>query len=152
VEDATSVRVIYDDGTMVYAEGVLFDPNHDLAVLSLNHKSDKKAELYLGPPLKEKEHISHVGTPFGYLDDAYKEGSIINSQLYRLSLDLSVPYISASLEVVPGCSGGGVYYRGKLIGIVSRTIKETGQALIVPVNIQTLKLINTKFVELVPYK
>jgi len=118
VDGSISARVIFDDGTIVPVVCAFFDPNHDIAILKVNHKSDTCANIDFMGILNDGDNLVSVGTPMGVYDDVISKGKILKLQLYRLWFDPEVPYIMTDIVVYGGCSGGGVYYKDMLIGIM----------------------------------
>lgn len=95
---------------------ILEDPGNDLCVLLASDLMEPTADLAGElPPVGAR--ITHAGAPTGSF--GYHLGMVVDGRYAGLEQMGDNYYIAMSLPIAPGSSGGGVYYKGKLFGIVT---------------------------------
>ena len=113
----SSIEIILPDERKLSARTLAFDPELDLAALSVDAECLPIIELGDSRSLKPGQLVLAVGHPWG-IAGAVCAGSIID-----VGLPLEIPriryeFIQAGLQLRPGHSGGPlVDVQGKLIGI-----------------------------------
>lgn len=113
----STIEIILPDERKLPAKTLAFDPELDLAALSVDVESLPIIELGNSRSLKPGHLVLAVGHPWG-ISGAVCAGSIID-----VGLPLEIPriryeFIQAGLQLRPGHSGGPlVDVRGRLVGI-----------------------------------
>jgi len=130
------VEIHFPDGRKEYAKLVGVDPQNDIAVLKVNIKTPRVAELGTSANVKTGDIIMAIGTPFGLFQNSVTLGivsAIDHGPFYpKIQTDATINY---------GNSGGAlINSKGQVIGIsrskfsVSRN-DETGISFGVPIDI-----------------
>lgn len=128
IENAQSVKVIFNNGKEVNAKVVNSDPSHDVAIVKITDqvKVPGVVELGTSASLQVGESVVAIGNPLG------KEflGSVtsgIVSAVNRNLGDKDISYIQTDAAINNGNSGGPlVNARGQVIGINTAKIDTTG--------------------------
>ena len=132
VKDATSVKVVFSDGTESDAQVMVRQPENDLAVLSALKPPDelKPATLVSSSSLHVGDEVIAVGNPFGVFF------SVSDGVVSGLGREYTAKESGASLKgliqfdaaVNPGNSGGPLINRnGEVVGIVTSLLNPTNQ-------------------------
>lgn len=121
VNGATSVRITLHDGRVFTMTEFYTDPNSDIAYIDL--PCDVNDFILLAAPngVKNGDKAALIGNPFGYLQDQVAYGRVVNAALNRLLMDPVNPVLMIKTRIMSGYSGGGVYVRHRLVGIISRS-------------------------------
>jgi S1-C subfamily serine protease len=146
VDDATSIRVTFADGTRSEADIVSEDPSIDIAVLRASTPPAEIAPAILGDPggVREGSEAYAMGSPFG-LTNSVSAGVISGlDRTFRLDDTNTILHglIQIDAAVNPGISGGPLLNReGHVIGILTALLNPTGDevfvgvGLAVPINV-----------------
>ena len=132
VKDATTVKVVFSDGTESEAQVMVRQPENDLAVLSALKPPDelKPATLVSSSSLRVGDEVIAVGNPFGVFF------STSDGVVSGLGREYTSKETGASLKVLiqfdaavnPGNSGGPLVNRyGEVVGIVTSLLNPTNQ-------------------------
>ena len=136
VRDASSVTVVYSDGSQSQADVILRQPENDLAVLRAQIVPDdlKPATFSSAGGLQIGDEVLAVGDPFGVVDSATfgvvsGMGREFHAEGSAITLKNLIQFDAA---VNPGNSGGPLVDRdGHVIGIVTGLLNPTGQGVFV---------------------
>lgn len=129
LEDMSRIRITLPDNDIIEVEKYYLDPNNDIGLIFVNtYSSDVEFNDYVD----FDDFIYCIGNSSGVWRNYVFFGIVYDNFFKRLATK-DKHYILARMEVKPGASGGGVYHKGKLIGIVSR--RSPGATLIVPAEI-----------------
>lgn len=129
LEDAIAVRVTLSDGQTFDINDYYVDDKYDVGFIDLPLNANNYAYLPSTTSLQQGNILYCIGNPRGVLIGRDYKGKVVTPEFIRMALKDTV-FILAKMEVIPGCSGGGCYFRGKLIGIV--VISAGEYSLIVP--------------------
>lgn len=129
VNNAKTIKVIFNDGKEHEATLINYDETHDVAVIKLKEKVDLPGIAVFGDSeaLKPGEPAVAIGNPVG------KEllGSVTSGIISALDRDLDardIKFIQTDAAISPGNSGGPlVNSKGEVIGI--NTEKRVGQGV-----------------------
>lgn len=143
IENATEVKVTFNDGKEVQASVVNSDANLDLAVIKLNEKTEIPGIVELGDSdaLSTGDEVIAIGNPLGkeFIGTATK--GIVSSPNREISISNGVTskYIQTDAAINPGNSGGPlINTKGQVIGINTAKIGESGvegMGFAIPINI-----------------
>lgn len=113
VVDGICVRVYFYDGTMEETEQFFVSEDRDIAFIKVNRES-KKVPIVLRKDLPEAASVYCVSCPMVWRHVIIK-GSMVaeNNNLAQWE-----DAITSDINILPGSSGGGLYYHSKLVGIV----------------------------------
>ena len=128
VEDASDIKVTFNDGREVPATIVGTDPKTDLAVIKVKVENEQLPFISWGnyDKLRVGDVVLAVGSPFG-LKSSVSFGII--SALGRGSVGITEyeDFIQTDAAINPGNSGGAlVNMKGELIGINTAIFSRTG--------------------------
>lgn len=132
VKDASTVKVVFADGTESEALVMVRQPENDLAVLSAMRVPDdlKPATLVSSASLHVGDEVIAVGNPFGVFDSA-SDGVVSGLGRQYTSRETGVTLknlIQFDAAVNPGNSGGPLVNRnGEVVGIVTSLLNPTNQ-------------------------
>jgi serine protease Do len=138
VENATTITVVFSDGTTVPAEVVGTDPDSDLAVIKVDVSSDKLQPVQVGDSSQVK--VGHlavaIGNPFG-LEGTMTVGFVsalgrslpVSTRTSIGGASFTIPdIIQTDAPINPGNSGGVlVNDQGQLIGVPTAIESSSGQ-------------------------
>jgi S1-C subfamily serine protease len=138
VANATSIKVIFADGTEADAEIKTAEPEHDIAVLTTNAKPQVIVPAVLGGGVQIGDETFAVGNPLGLISSM---SAGVVSGLNR-SIPISVGeggeegilegLIQFDAAVNPGNSGGPLLNRnGQVVGIVTALANPSKQGFFV---------------------
>ena len=136
IANSIRVEIHFPDGRKEYAKLVGVDPENDIAVLKVNVKTPRVAELGSSANVKTGDIIMAIGTPFGLFQNSVTLGivSAIDHGPYY-------PKIQTDATINYGNSGGAmINTKGQVIGIsrskfsVNRN-DETGISFGVPIDV-----------------
>ncbi|PKO13289.1 MAG: 2-alkenal reductase [Chloroflexi bacterium HGW-Chloroflexi-10] len=156
IEDATSLSVIYNDGTEHPAELVNRDVFADLAVLKIEGSVPGVAQLGNSDNLKPGESVIAIGSPLGTFRNSVTVGVISATER---SLDSGNGYtienlIQTDAAINQGNSGGPlVNLAGEVIGINTLVIRGTStfstnaEALGFAIPSNTVQMIGSQIIE-----
>jgi len=116
VEDSNSFIIEYFDGTTENAEWTYAEPSLDLALIRVKRTMPGKLGVMKKTP-RIGSRVFMVGCPYGILKHAVTEG-IISKHWESVPEVWDNRLFITDAETAPGNSGGGVYYRGDLVGIL----------------------------------
>ncbi len=128
VEDASDIKVTFNDGREVPATIVGTDPKTDLAVIKVKDENEQFPSIPWGSydTLRVGDVVLALGSPFG-LKSSVSFGII--SALGRGSVGITEyeDFIQTDAAINPGNSGGAlVNMKGELIGINTAIFSRTG--------------------------
>ncbi len=128
VEDASDIKVTFNDGREVSATVVGTDPKTDLAVIKVKDENEQLPSIPWGSydTLRVGDVVLALGSPFG-LKSSVSFGII--SALGRGSVGITEyeDFIQTDAAINPGNSGGAlVNMKGELIGINTAIFSRTG--------------------------
>ncbi len=128
VEDASDIKVTFNDGREVPATIVGTDPKTDLAVIKVKDENEQLPSIPWGSydTLRVGDVVLALGSPFG-LKSSVSFGII--SALGRGSVGITEyeDFIQTDAAINPGNSGGAlVNMKGELIGINTAIFSRTG--------------------------
>ncbi|MDO8490780.1 MAG: trypsin-like peptidase domain-containing protein [Dehalococcoidia bacterium] len=130
VRDASTVRVMFADGTESDASIVLSQPQNDLAVLRPNVIPDDLVPATLGSSatLRVGDEVFAVGNPFG-ISDSLSAGVVsgLRRSFRPINGDITLRnLIQFDAAANPGNSGGPLVDRnGEVVGIVTGLLNPT---------------------------
>lgn len=139
VEGADDIMVILSDGKQLEAKLVGRDEQTDLAVIKVDPKGLKAAELGDSSKLKVGELAVAIGSPMGTEYAGSVTAGIISGLNRKVSVgDNSIKLIQTDAAINPGNSGGAlVNSDGQVIGINTIKFAETtveGMGFAIPIN------------------
>ena len=105
------------------AEVVTFDEEHDLCVMKVKGKAGKPAALVeRHVPVGAK--VTSVGSPLGFLN--YHRAFVADGRYVGINYNAQTKEHTESVAVptTNGCSGGGVFYQGRLMGLMLSVNKQ----------------------------
>jgi S1-C subfamily serine protease len=132
VKDASTVTVVFADGTESEAQVMVRQPENDLAVLSAMKIPDdlKPATLVSSASLNVGDEVIAVGNPFGVFNSA-SDGVVSGLGRQYTSRETGATLhnlIQFDAAVNPGNSGGPLVNRnGEVVGIVTSLLNPTNQ-------------------------
>ncbi len=115
IAGSSRVAVHFSDGRRKYAQVVGFDQQNDIAVLKVNIKTPKVAELGDSSKVRTGDVVLAIGTPFGLFKNSVTMGiiSAIDHGPFH-------PMIQTDASINYGNSGGAlINAKGQVIGISS---------------------------------
>ncbi len=127
VDDASSLLVRLNDGTVIPADVVGSDSGNDIAVLEVERDGLQAAALAVGEPLRPGQLAIAVGSPWGL--DATVTSGIVSAVDRPLDNNQGrlVNMIQTDASINPGNSGGALVDRlGRVIGINVSIYSESG--------------------------
>jgi S1-C subfamily serine protease len=130
VEGASYIKVTGKDFTC-YTNVWYLDKQHDLAIVVVPKYFDSYATLGCLNDISMGDRIFAVGNPSGIWDNSVLKGRIYDDHFERLALSETGYFIFFKADAKPGYSGGGVYNKDKLIGILVSGTKDA--TFVVPV-------------------
>lgn len=139
VEGADYIKVTLQDGQAFFVYSWLMDENRDIAVFPVLGEFKKVAVIGDSNFLGMGDIIYCVGNPEGIWENKVIKCEVEKNRFNRLAIGGGVEYIFVTGDIQSGCSGGGVYRNGKLIGIVSLGGQNIG--FLVPVE-EVIELLN----------
>ena len=117
---ADSVTVRLTDGTEYSAEIVAYDADEDIAVLHIEAKDLKAAQIGDSGKLVVGEELIIVGNPLGELGGTVTNGIVSATEREIQVGGVKMKLIQTNAAVNPGNSGGGMFnMNGQLVGIVN---------------------------------
>lgn len=120
VEDANLIRITLSDDRMFETDQIFLDSGTDLAVIFLYTDNCNYVEI------NESENydlIYGIGTANGIHDRYLSFGYICDSNFKRMLFGDNI-MLKMNMTIYPGCSGGGVYHFGKLVGIMTNSSRD----------------------------
>lgn len=138
LKNASRVRVTLHDGRVFDVNDFYVDEEFDVGFVDLPIETTIYSPLSDSNDLPKNVCITHVGNPGGIRTDVVLKGKIEDGSFQRLALGEDVDFLLAILTVEPGCSGGGAWVDGRLIGIV--VIQADIFAILVPSNVCQIAL------------
>jgi S1-C subfamily serine protease len=130
VEGASYIKITGKDFSC-YTSIWYMDEYHDLAILVVPKYFYEYASIGCLNDVIKGEDVFAIGNPAGIWDNSVLKGRIYDDHFERLALSENGYYIFLKADAMPGYSGGGVYYKDKLIGILVSGTK--GATFVVPV-------------------
>ncbi len=122
VSEVNDLTVTMDGITYnINPEMIRVDKDSDIAVILLNVKVNHFATLGESDSLSYGSIVYSIGNSQGVWDNICNLGWVVKNNYHRRFLGES-EYLMLSLDAKSGCSGGGIYSWGKLIGIVNSGI------------------------------
>lgn len=118
VEGADFLRITLQDGRKFYIYNWYQDSVSDFAVFYLPIKTTEFSIFGDSNDLIKGDKIYNVGNANGVWDNSVFYGKVYKNHFDRMFLGLHTEFIFSTMKVFHGCSGGGVYYKNLLIGIV----------------------------------
>jgi len=139
VDGANDITVILSDGKQLEATLVGHDEQTDLAVIKVDPKGLKAAELGDSSKLKVGELAVAIGSPMGTEYAGSVTAGIVSGLNRKVSVgDNSIKLIQTDAAINPGNSGGAlVNSDGQVIGINTIKFAETtveGMGFAIPIN------------------
>jgi putative serine protease PepD len=130
VANATSVSVMFSDGSKYSAKVVGADPSTDLAVLKVNAPSSKLHPLTLGDSSKLEvgDGVVAIGSPFG-LDETVTSGivSALNRDISSTNNFTISGAIQTDAAINHGNSGGPLLnMSGQVVGVTTQIESDSG--------------------------
>lgn len=127
---ADSIQVVLDDQSTRDARIVGVDPDHDLAVLQINGKTDTLMPLEIGTSqdLRVGQRVLAIGNPFG-LDHTLTTGvvSALGRSIKSVNDRTIENAIQTDAAINPGNSGGPLLNSaGELIGVNTQIVSPSG--------------------------
>jgi S1-C subfamily serine protease len=132
LRDAITVRVTLHDGRVFNVNEFYIDSELDIGVIDLSCITDEYVELSGSEVVEDGDAIIGIGNPGGVKTDIKIRGRVYENHFRRLFLHKTIDFLLATMPIEPGFSGGGVYVRGELVGIIIIKIDEF--AIMVPSN------------------
>ena len=130
VKDAQNVQVTLSDGSVWAAKPVGFEPDKDLAVISIDAPADKLTPIPVGRSgdLRVGQKVLAIGNPFGF-DHTLTTGIIsgLDREIQAMTGRPIQGVIQTDAAINPGNSGGPLLdSRGRLIGINTAIYSPSG--------------------------
>ena len=138
IEGATKVQVTLHNGDTYNAKIVGGDNDNDIAVIKIDAKNLKVAEIGDSSKVQVGDTAVAIGNPLGQLGGTATRG-IISALDRRLTIDgRTMNLLQTDAAINPGNSGGGLFdSTGELIGIVDAKSSGSGVeglAFAIPIN------------------
>jgi len=132
VDDIEHIRITLQDGRIFEDVYIYSDPNTDVSIINLATDVNEFAIIGDSNNVEKWDFIYSVGNSWGLWKNVINFGYVYENPFKRMFMEDEI-LIFAQIGIVPGCSGGGVYKRNRLVGIISRSF-DYGESLIVPSN------------------
>lgn len=130
LEGASSVRITLHDGRVFDITDFYIDKTADVGFIDLPCSVKDFVPLSDSNIVTENDCITHIGNPWGIWTDKKIKGFIEKSKFQRIFAGKDVDLFLLKLAVEPGCSGGGLYFNGKLIGIITMGFEDLSIAIV----------------------
>ena len=135
---ADTVTVTLTDGTEYPAEVISYDTDEDIAIIKIEAKDLKPAQVGDSDKLIVGEELIIVGNPLGKLGGSVSNGIVSATEREIQVGGVTMHLIQTNAAVNPGNSGGGMFnMKGELVGIVnakSSGMGIEGLGFAIPVN------------------
>ena len=126
VTNADKIIVTLNDGHQINARVVGADPDTDLAVITINHKSHPGISFADMTRLKVGDVVLAIGNPYG-IGQTVTQGIISATGRDRVGLNTYENFIQTDAAINPGNSGGAlVNAKGEIVGINAATFGQSG--------------------------
>jgi len=126
VTNADEIIVTLNDGHQIKASVVGADPDTDLAVITVNHKSHPGISFADMTQLKVGDVVLAIGNPFG-IGQTVTQGIISATGRDRVGLNTYENFIQTDAAINPGNSGGAlINTNGKIVGINAAIFTKSG--------------------------
>ncbi|MBQ9467906.1 MAG: trypsin-like peptidase domain-containing protein [Clostridia bacterium] len=149
VEDAVSVRVVFQNGKYYPGTVIATDPENDLALLRINKQGLTPVTPGSSEEIVVGETAVAIGNPLGTLANTVTDGivSALARDIVVEGNEIHVMQISCAIN--PGNSGGGCFNaKGELIGIVNAKKYASGiEGLAFAIPVDTVKKVIGDMVE-----
>ena len=130
VEGASFIKVTLQTGRSYFVNTWLMSGERDIAVFQIPIEFEDVAIIGDSDILEQGDKIYNIGNPLGVWENKIIKCKVEKSNWERLAFCDSNNYVFIIGNIKSGCSGGGVYYGRKLIGIVS--LGGNGICLLIP--------------------
>ena len=115
VENSRSVKIEFENGTILYSQDIQFIANADVALIKLHAQSLPCVSLYSETVPEPGSIVSVIGNPLG-LKQVILQGSVIG--YYNLE-KTPIPIMLLDIDCQPGNSGSPVINeQGQVVGVV----------------------------------
>ncbi len=126
VTNADEIIVTLIDGHQMKASIVGADPDTDLAVITINHKSHPGISFADMKRLRVGDVVLAIGNPFG-IGQTVTQGIISATGRDRVGLNTYENFIQTDAAINPGNSGGAlINAMGEVVGINAAMFSQTG--------------------------
>jgi S1-C subfamily serine protease len=119
VEGATYVKVTLQDGQEFIVNKFFTDKNSDVAIIDIPGDGYSFATIGDSNALTKGNRVYHIGNPGGLWENTFFTGKVYKNHFRRIIFP-NTEFLFLKMGVAGGCSGGGIYYDNKLVGIVSK--------------------------------
>ena len=130
VEGADFIRVTLQDGRAYIVYTWKMDDKRDIALFQIPSEFEEVAIIGNSNLLQKNDRVYNIGNSLGIWENKVIQCVVEKNDFKRLAFCTDGDFIFVVGEIRPGCSGGGVYYKNELIGIVSLGRENT--AFLVP--------------------
>lgn len=121
LQGATEIRVTLYDGRVFDVTEYYVDEKVDIGFLDLPGEYD-----FIKPQAATKDlKIIGIGNSQGIFLNVVRKGTVLDAKFSRLFLGKDIDCLLLKMHVQPGDSGGGVFYKEKLVGIMIIHINDT---------------------------
>jgi serine protease Do len=128
VDNAVSIEVVMDDGTVIPAKVVGTDPTTDLALLKIDHGSNLSHVMFADAVPRVGEWVVAMGNPYGLGGTA--TAGIISAKGRDIGMGPIDDYIQIDAPVNRGNSGGPTFnLSGQVIGVNTAIYSPSGGSI-----------------------
>jgi len=119
VDGADRIRITLHDGTSYFTTEWLMDEDNDIALIKIPVEFENVPVIGNSNVLEKGDNVYGIGNPLGVYEFKVAKGEVEKNNFKRLAIYEDSEYILLDIDIKRGYSGGGVYYKHKLIGIIS---------------------------------
>ena len=121
LKNATLVRVKLHDGRVfdVDTSCIYIDKKADIGFINLPCVTSEFMEMSGPFDIKDGVKVTHIGNPGGLLEDIIIQGRMVDCDFQRMFAGKDIYLFLVDVDARPGCSGGGLYWEGNFIGIIT---------------------------------
>ena len=120
VEDSTTLKVIFSDGTQYDAELVGSDSSNDIAVLKIDAQDLRPAAIGSSDALIVGDQVVAIGNPLGELASTLTVGYVSAKDRIITTEGTRLNMIQTDAAINPGNSGGPLFnMKGEVVGITT---------------------------------
>jgi len=123
VKDADYIKVTLNDGRSFKVTSYYESQTSDVGLIKIDANDLPAVEFGDSDDLKKGMHVYNIGASEGIWDNDIIHGKVWKNDFKRLAfnkiLEVDTEYIFCNYGAYPGDSGGGLYYKNLMVGIVA---------------------------------
>lgn len=117
VDGATYVKVTLQDGKEFIVNRYFTDKYADVAIIDIPGDGYTFTTMGDSDVLQKGDMMYHIGNAGGLWENQFFKGKVYKNHFRRIIFP-NTEFIFLEMQVVGGCSGGGLYHNDKFMGIV----------------------------------